>query len=105
MLGGLLGGGAAGGMLSSGLGSLLKDFQNSGNGQVAQSWVGTGRNEEIAPEALEKAIGGDTLNKLIEQSGLSRNELLEGLSAHLPNFVDKLTPEGRLPTEQEVARL
>lgn len=105
MLGGLLGGGAAGGMLSSGLGNLLKDFQNTGNGDVAKSWVGTGQNAELTPDALEKAIGGDTLSKLMAQSGLSRTELLEGLREHLPNFVDKLTPDGRVPTEQEAARL
>jgi len=105
LLGSLLGGGAAGGVLNSGLGNLLKDFQNTGSGQVAQSWIGTGHNEEIAPEALERAIGSDTLSKLMAQSGLSRTELLEGLREHLPNLVDKLTPEGRLPTEQEAARL
>jgi uncharacterized protein YidB (DUF937 family) len=100
-----LGGGAAGGMLSSGLGNLLKDFQNSGNGDIAKSWIGTGQNAAITPDALEKAIGGDMLSKLMEQSGLSRSELLEGLSEHLPNLVDKLTPNGRLPTEAEAARL
>lgn len=105
LLGGLLGGGAAGSVLSSGLGNLLKDFQNTGSGQVAQSWIGTGPNQAIAPEALEKAIGSDTLSKLMAESGLSRTELLEGLREHLPNLVDKLTPEGRLPTEQEAARV
>jgi uncharacterized protein YidB (DUF937 family) len=101
MLGGLLG---VGGSAESGL-QPAQGFSKT-PGTPGCAIVGRyRRNEEIAPEALEKAIGGDTLNKLIEQSGLSRNELLEGLSAHLPNFVDKLTPEGRLPTEQEVARL
>ncbi len=105
LLGGLLGGGAAGSVVSSGLGNLLKDFQNTGSGQAVQSWIGTGPNEAITPEALEKAIGGETLSKLMTQSGLSRTELLEGLREHLPKLVDKLTPEGRLPTEQEAARL
>ena len=105
LLGGLLGGGASGSVLSSGLGNLLKDFQSTGSGQAVQSWIGTGPNEAITTEALEKAIGGDTLSKLMAQSGLSRAELLEGLREHLPKLVDKLTPEGRLPTEQEAARL
>jgi hypothetical protein len=30
---------------------------------------------------------------------------LAGLSQELPKAVDKLTPDGRLPTEQEAARL
>jgi uncharacterized protein YidB (DUF937 family) len=32
-------------------------------------------------------------------------DLLEGLSQHLPDFVDQLTPEGRLPTEEEASRM
>jgi uncharacterized protein YidB (DUF937 family) len=29
---------------------------------------------------------------------MNRDDLLEQLSHHLPNFVDQLTPQGRLPT-------
>ena len=39
------------------------------------------------------------------QSGMPRDDLLQGLSQYLPQVVDHLTPEGRLPTEQEAARL
>jgi len=42
---------------------------------------------------------------LSAQTGLSPAELLEGLSRQLPEMVDKLTPDGRLPTEQEASRL
>ena len=104
MLGGLLGGGAAGGVLSGGLGNILKDLQNAGQGRAAQSWIGRGENEAIPPEALEKAIGSDTIDALSKQTGLSYQELLDGLSEHLPQLVDKLTPEGRLPTEHEAAK-
>src|SRR5215472_14462466 len=51
-LGGLLGGAAAGSVLSSGLGNLIKGFQESGHGSVAQSWVGSGENQDIAPNDL-----------------------------------------------------
>ena len=104
VLGGLIGGGAAGGVLSGGLGNILKDLQNAGQGRAAQSWVGRGENETIEPEALEKAIGSDTIDTLSKQTGLSYQQLLDGLSEHLPQLVDKLTPEGRLPTEHEVAK-
>jgi uncharacterized protein YidB (DUF937 family) len=30
--------------------------------------------------------------------------MLQGLSRQLPDVVDQLTPDGRLPTEQEAAR-
>jgi len=39
----------------------------------------------------------------MSQSGLSRQELLDGLSQYLPGVVDHLTPDGRLPTERELA--
>ena len=104
LLGGLLAGGAAGSVLGSGLDNLLKDFQSQGYGKAAQSWVGTGPNETISPGDLESALGADTLDALSSQTGMSRSELLQGLSQQLPEVVDQLTPEGRLPTEQEVSR-
>jgi uncharacterized protein YidB (DUF937 family) len=104
-LGGLLGGAAAGGVLSGGLDKLIKEFQASGQGKVAQSWVGTGPNQEIAPGDLADALGGDTLDALTRQTGLGRDDLLAGLTQQLPDLVDQLTPNGRLPTEAEASRM
>ena len=104
-LGGLLAGGAAGGALSGGLNDLLKQFQQNGQGDVAKSWIGSGPNKAISPNDLANALGADRINHLMSYSGMSREELLKGLSQQLPNVVDKLTPEGRLPTEQEAARM
>jgi uncharacterized protein YidB (DUF937 family) len=101
----ILGGAAAGSVLSGGLGELLKGFQDSGHGKVAQSWVGTGPNQQIAPKDLAAALGGDTLDALTKQTGLKREELLSGLSQQLPQLVDQLTPDGRLPTDQEASRI
>ena len=104
-LGNLLGGGLSGSMLSSGLGNLIKDLQNSGSGQAAQSWVGGGSNQPIAPSSLEAALGGDTLDSLAQQTGMDRDSLLKELSQHLPGVVDHLTPNGRVPTADEAARM
>ena len=103
ILGGLLAGGAAGSVLSGGLGDLLKQFQQNGQGDTANSWVGTGPNKTIAPGDLANALGADQLDQLSKQSGLSREDLLQGLSQYLPQVVDHLTPEGRLPNENEVS--
>jgi uncharacterized protein YidB (DUF937 family) len=104
-LGGLLGGAAAESVLSGGLGNLIRDLQTSGQGEAAQSWVRHGPNQEIAPNDLADALGGDTLDALSRQTGMSRDDLLEGLSQHLPEFVDQLTPQGRLPTDDEASRM
>ena len=103
-LGGLLAGGAAGSVLSGGLNDLLKQFQQSGQGDVAKTWVGNGPNKAISSDDLAKALGGDQINTLMTHTGLSRQDLLAGLSQYLPEAVNQLTPDGRLPTEQELSR-
>lgn len=100
-LGGLLGslgGAGAGGLLSGGLGELLDSFRQSGQGDVADSWVASGPNKEIAPPQLEQAIGPEVLDALTQQTGLSREEILARLSRELPQAVDQYTPDGQLPS-------
>ena len=102
-LGGLLAGGAAGSILSGGLGDLMKQFQQNGLGDQADSWVSNGPNKQVAPGDLANALGADQIESLASQSGLSRNELLQGLSKYLPDVVNHLTPDGRLPDENELS--
>ncbi|EJN14321.1 hypothetical protein PMI42_02119 [Bradyrhizobium sp. YR681] len=102
-LGGLLAGGAAGSVLSGGLGDLLNQLQQGGHGETASTWVGKGENKAIAPGDLANALGADQIESLSAQSGLSRDELLSGLSQYLPQVIDHLTPDGRLPTENELS--
>jgi len=72
--------------------------------QVAKTWVGNGPNKAISSDDLAKALGGDQINTLMTHTGLSRQDLLAGLSQYLPEAVNQLTPDGRLPTEQELSR-
>lgn len=102
-LGGLLAGGAAGSILSGGLGDLLKQFQQNGLADQADSWVANGPNKQISPGDLANALGADQIDSLASQSGLSRNELLQGLSQYLPDVVNHLTPDGRLPDDNEMS--
>ena len=102
-LGGVLAGGAAGSVISGGLGDLLKQLQQNGHGETANSWVSPGPNKQIAPGDLANALGSDQINGLMSQTGLSRDDLLSGLSQMLPEAVNHLTPDGRLPDENEVS--
>ncbi|WP_029584093.1 YidB family protein [Bradyrhizobium sp. URHD0069] len=96
-LGGMLGGAGVGGLLNGGIGELLENFKQNGQGETAQSWINNGPNKEVSPPQLKQAIGSDILEKLEQQTGLSQEELLARLSRELPEAVDKYTPEGRLP--------
>jgi uncharacterized protein YidB (DUF937 family) len=100
-LGGLLGGAAAGSALNGGLGDLLKRFQDSGKGDIANSWVSGGQNRQVSPEDVEHALGRDTVQELADNTGKPYLDVLSDLSRGLPETVDKLTPQGRMPTEDE----
>jgi uncharacterized protein YidB (DUF937 family) len=102
--GGSLGGLLSGGALSGGLKDLLERFRQNGQEKTAQSWVSTGPNQAIAPDELERALGEERMQWLMEQTGMPKDQLLAGLSGELPAAVDKLTPAGRLPTDEELGR-
>ncbi len=104
-LGGLLAGGAAGTVLSGGLNDLLKQLQDGGQKDAADSWVAKGQNKQIDPNDLAGALGADQISTLMNQTGLSQQELMSGLSQYLPGVIDQLTPDGRLPSENELRRL
>jgi uncharacterized protein YidB (DUF937 family) len=94
----------AGGLLG-GLGGLLDKLQKGGLGNVANSWVGPGQNQPASPGQLGPALGPDIIKTLAQRSGLSEEELTKQLSQILPGIVDKLTPNGRLPTLAELSDL
>lgn len=104
-LGGLLAGAAGGGMLNGGLNDLLHKLDQNGLGEVGKSWVGTGQNKAISSEDLGGALDDDTVQALERESGLSRPDLLDALSRQLPQAIDHITPNGRIPTDREMANL
>lgn len=83
--------------ITGGLGELVEQFRNNGEGATADSWIVDGPNTTINDAQLERAIGRDMIDSLTKQTGLSRQDLLSRLAKTLPDVVDKLTPEGRLP--------
>ena len=94
----ILGGAGVGGLLGGGLSELLEQFTKNGQGETAESWIGPGPNKEVSPPQLKQAIGQDVLAALVQQTGLSQEELLTRLSRELPTAVDKYTPDGRIPS-------
>jgi uncharacterized protein YidB (DUF937 family) len=82
-----------------GLGGLLNKFQQGGLEDLIKSWIGTGPNKAVTPDQLHQALGADTINDLSHETGLSQDELLTQLSRALPEAVDKLTPDGKIPDQ------
>ena len=94
---------APGGGLFGGLSDLMQKFQTTGHGEAVNSWIGAGANAPIQPAQVGSALGQQTISDLARQSGLSEQDLLAQLALVLPGLVDKLTPNGRLPTPAELA--
>jgi uncharacterized protein YidB (DUF937 family) len=94
----------AGGLLA-GLGGLVDKLQKGGLGNLINSWVGPDQNQPVSPNQLGPALGPDIIKTLAQRSGLPEEELIRQLSQVLPGLVDKLTPNGRLPTLAELSQL
>lgn len=104
-LGGLVGGATSGNILSGGLGDLVDQFRQVGRSQKVDSWVNSGANDPVDVSDLEETLGEDTITELTQKTGLSRQDLLERLTKTLPDAVNQMTPQGRLPTESELRRV
>ena len=85
-----------------GLGALIDRFRNNGFEDAINSWIGTGQNQAISPGQLRQALGQETVEDLSQRTGLPHGDLLSQLSNILPGVVDRLTPNGRLPSDAEL---
>jgi uncharacterized protein YidB (DUF937 family) len=90
--------------LSGALGGLLDKLRNGGLSDAANSWVAPGPNRPVAPDQLNSALGKTTVSELAQKAGVSEQELLDMLAQSLPGLVDNLTPQGRVPTQDEINR-
>jgi len=98
-----------GGTGGGGLAGLVEKFQAAGLGQQADSWVGAGQNLPLSAEQLLRALGPGQVGQIATQAGLSEDEASAGLAGLLPNLVNGLTPQGRMPQadtlEQDLSAL
>ena len=80
-----------------GLEGLLAQLSNGGLGDEVGSWVGTGPNQPVDPQRLGSALGPDAVNQLSSKTGLDVGSLLPMLAAFLPQIINALTPDGKVP--------
>jgi uncharacterized protein YidB (DUF937 family) len=96
---------SADGGLLGGLGGLLDKLKDAGHGNVADSWVGTGQNQPIQANDLGNALGPQVIREIAQRAGMSEQDVVKQLSAALPGIVDKLTPNGQVPPQHQVASI
>ncbi len=96
-----MGGGVPG--MGGGLGGLLSTFQQAGLGHIAESWIGNGPNQSVSPQQLQSVFGENQVQNMAGQAGMAPQDFLSQLSQHLPNAVNGMTPNGRMPDEGTVS--
>ena len=84
---------------NGGIEGLLAKFQQGGMGQQAQSWIGTGQNMPISPDALSQIFGQGQLGQIAQQLGIPTDQAAGGLAQALPHVVDQMTPGGQIPED------
>jgi uncharacterized protein YidB (DUF937 family) len=84
---------------------LLKKLSDAGHDDKVDSWVGNGQNKPIEPHQIGTALGPKTVSEVAKQSGMSEQDLLSQLAQALPGVINQLTPNGRLPTMQELGNI
>lgn len=81
-----------------GLAGIVKQFSDKGLGDIVSSWVGTGQNLPVSPEQIQKGLGSGAVQDIATKLGISTDDASAGLAQMLPNVIDKLTPDGKVPT-------
>lgn len=80
-----------------GLSGLVDKFKESGFADTVSSWVGTGENKAISGSAIQQVLGNEKLQALADKLGISMDQVASKVSEYLPQIVDKLTPDGKVP--------
>ena len=82
---------------TGGLQGLIQTFKEKGLGDAVSSWISTGENQPVSGDQIQHALGGNLIQQIAEQLGSSKSEVSGSLSNLLPEIIDKLTPNGKLP--------
>ena len=80
-----------------GLPGLISKFEKGGLGEIVSSWVGTGANAPISGDQITNTLGIDKIRDIAGKLGMSDNQVSDALASLLPQIVDKLTPNGKVP--------
>ena len=103
ILGGVFGAGATA-LLNSyiekqgGLQNVVGQFEKGGFGDTMKSWISQGQNLPITADQIRQVLGSDQVKELATKMGLPADKVAELLAEHLPQAIDKATPDGKLPS-------
>lgn len=81
-----------------GIQGAVSEFEKTGFGQQAKSWVSKGPNLPISAEQIQKVLGSERVKELAAKFGIPADQVTDMLAKYLPTAIDKATPDGKLPS-------
>jgi uncharacterized protein YidB (DUF937 family) len=81
-----------------GLGSLVQSLQAAGMADAVSSWIGGGQNLPVSAADIQTGLGSAKLQEFASQAGTTTEEASSTLASLLPGLIDKLTPDGQVPS-------
>lgn len=85
----------------SGLTDLVGKFSENGLGDVVNSWVGRGSNLPVSADQISKVLGNDMIQNIAKKAGIDTGTASEKLAGILPQFIDQLTPNGKIDSDKD----
>lgn len=81
-----------------GLAGFISKFTGAGMGDLVNSWISTGESHPISENQLSSVLGSDAINGIADKVGIPSSLASSALAYLLPSVIDKLTPDGIVPT-------
>jgi len=80
-----------------GVSGLIEKFQQNGLGDIISSWVSTGSNLPISTDQISSILGSDRVREIAAKIGIPEDQVSGHLAELLPQMIDQLTPDGKIP--------
>ena len=85
-----------------GIAGLQHLFQQKGLGGLVASWIGTGQNLPVSADQLQNVLHSDMLQGIAAKTGVDTGQLTSILSQMLPQVINKMTPNGKVPASNSI---
>lgn len=87
---------------SGGLSGLIEKISAGGLADQVSSWVSTGKNLPVSAEQIQEVLGSSFVQGLAAKMGINTADVAGSLAGLLPQVIDKLTPDGEVPGDNNL---
>jgi uncharacterized protein YidB (DUF937 family) len=81
---------------------MLQKLRESGLEEQVSSWIAKGQNMPVVGAQIKKALGNEKVAEIASKLGLTTEQAADDLAQSVPEVVDEVTPDGELPTPEQV---